>query len=72
MKGLLNEIHSQIVIGKWQLILHFPLKDAKKTKVESLDDLSYIRRKSDHFHVIVLQSCENLWRRMNNYPSANR
>jgi hypothetical protein len=29
VKGVSNKIRSQIVIGKWQLLLHFPLEDAK-------------------------------------------
>jgi hypothetical protein len=27
VKGISNKIHCQIVIGEWQLILHFPLED---------------------------------------------
>jgi hypothetical protein len=29
VKGVLNKIHSQIVIGEWQLISYFHLEDAK-------------------------------------------
>jgi hypothetical protein len=70
----LNEFHGQTVIDEWQPILHFPLEHVKETEVESLGDLSHMRRESEYFNVMFPQSCENLRFRMNGtiIPQQNR
>jgi hypothetical protein len=59
-KLVLNESHGQTVTDEWQPILRFPLERAKSTEVESLEDLSRMRRENDYFNIMFPQCCEDL------------